>query len=299
MDHGGRRKGRGGRESGEPDSLGPEDVFGPPPGLVEWPWRLEYVRMTSWSTLGDLPRTLVVHGRNGEPCRLQLGGWRRGASSLSEATDGGQQQTIEERLTSELAHGIRLLAETGLRSTANSSWQERSKVTEDHGGEGTEEQCSGGVTEERGDDCTAEGELTGEHRRELAELSQALSNAVARDHRDFFWFESLAEQAAYTIVRLETLASHGDGARRAVHTAGLAMQNILALVCAFGLTPEELRLQGMPPAMKVRLASVCRKFFFDVEHIISRVGVAKHRLFTDNVKFRRRRRKSKDHRVRT
>ena len=262
MDHGAPRKGCGGPESVEKESPGPKDVFGPPPGLVEWPWRPEYVRTTSWNTLVELPRMLLVHGKNGDPYRLNLGVWRRGASSLSEASDAGQQQTMEERLTSELARGIRLLAETGLPSTATLSWQERSKGTEDPGGEGTEEQCSGGVTQEWGDDGTAEGELSNEQRQEIEELSQALSNAVARDHRDFFWFESLAEQAAYTIVRLDTLASHGDGPRRAVHRAVLAMQNILALLCAFGLTPEELRLQGMPPAMKVRLASVCRKFFW-------------------------------------
>lgn len=307
MSHGNQRPGRrhcGRRESGqhgrEDDfaddgigensgesclALGPppglEDSFGPPPGLEEGPRIVEEMSLSSPYDRFPSPRMMP-----GEPALVRLRGISpRGASpSLrSEANDAGQQQTIDARLTREVVRAICVL------STPNSLSEEHSNLTEYSCGELTEE--------ERFGVSAAEGGLTDEHRSELAKLSRGLSNAFAHPS-DFLRFESLAEQAAWSFTRLDSIASHGDGPIRAVRKAVRCMQNVLTLVCARGLTPEELGHQGVPVPMRANIVAVCRKFQLDEEGTIARCGIAKYRLFNDGRKFSRRRRKKPKTRVR-
>ena len=264
-----------------PGPLGPPlGVFGPPPGLEEGPHIVEAMSLSSHDRF---PSPLKMPG---EPALVRLRGISpRGASpSLrSEANDAGQQQTIDARLTREVVRAICVL------SRPSSLSEEHSNLTEYSCGESTEE--------ERFGVGAAEGGLTDEHRSELEKLSRELSNALAHSD-DLLRFESLAEQAALSFTRLDSIASHGDGPRRAVRKAVRCMQNILTLVCCRGLTPEELGHQGVPAPMRAKIATVCIKFMLDEESTIARCGTAKYRLFNDGRKFSRRRRKRSKPRVR-
>ena len=123
-----------------------------------------------------------------------------------------------------------------------------------------------------------------EHRIEIAKLSRALS--------------VLPQQAAYTLVRLEVMQSHGDGPRRALAEAVRMIQNVLVLACSREVALVDLRERGIPVALRARLAQVCREAMGGatcdadaLEALISRCGVAKHHLFCNGVKFSRRRAK--------
>ena len=215
----------------------------------------------------------------GEPALVRLRGRSpRGASpSLrSKANDAVQQQTLDARLTRVVVRAICVL------SRPSSLSEEHSNLTEYSCGESTEE--------ERFGVGAAEGGLTDEHRSELLKLSRELSNALAH-HDEAVRFDSLAEQAARSLTRLDRIASHGDGPKRAVRRAVRSMQNILTLVCAQGLTLEELGHQGVPAPMKAKMTAMCIKLALDEGNLIARCGTAKYRLFNDGKKFSRRRRK--------
>jgi len=223
---------------------------------------------------------------SGEPALVRLRRISpRGASpSLRrEANDAGQQQTIDKRLTRDVVRAICVL------SGPSSVSEEHSNLTEYSCGESTEEEGFGVGA--------AEGGLTDEHRSELLKLSRELSNALAHPD-DLVRFDSLADQAVISLTLLDRIASHGDGPKRAVRKAVRSMQNILTLVCAHGLTLEELGHQGVLAPMKATITAVCLKLAFDEAHTIARCGIAKYQLFNDGRKFSRRRRKPSKPRVR-
>ena len=118
--------------------------------------------------------------------------------------------------------------------------------------------------------------------------SQELAHAFALDQAGMGGY-SLPKLAAFILVSLDLIADQGDEAKRSVHEATLAVQNVIVLVCCRGVTTKELGSQGMPVVLKQRLA-----FLFPwscTDDRLSRLGVAKYQLFNKGEKFSRRRRK--------
>ena len=120
--------------------------------------------------------------------------------------------------------------------------------------------------------------------------SQELDHAFALDKAGMggYWLPVLA---AFILVTLDLIADQGDEAKRSVHEATQAVQDVIILVCCRGVTTEELGSQGMPKVLKQRLA-----FLFPgtcTDDRLSRFGTAKYHLFNEGVKFSRRPAKKK------
>ena len=120
--------------------------------------------------------------------------------------------------------------------------------------------------------------------------SQELDHAFALDKAGMggHWLPVLA---AFILVTLDLIADQGDEAKRSVHEATQAVQDVIILVCCRGVTTEELGSQGMPKVLKQRLA-----FLFPgtcTDDRLSRLGTAKYHLFNEGVKFSRRPAKKK------
>ena len=103
----------------------------------------------------------------------------------------------------------------------------------------------------------------------------------------------LPELAAFILVCLDLIAGLGDEAKRSVREATQTVQDVIILVCCRGLTTEELGSRGMPQVLKQRLAFLFPEYY-NTERL-SRLGVAKHRVFNDGEKFSRRRARKKNH----
>ena len=102
----------------------------------------------------------------------------------------------------------------------------------------------------------------------------------------------LPQFAAFILVSLDLIADQGREARKAVHEAIIAAQNVIILVCSRGLTLADLGSQGMPSVLKQRIALL---FSLDSYHDerLSRLGVAKYHLFNEGTKFSRRKARMK------
>ena len=123
---------------------------------------------------------------------------------------------------------------------------------------------------------------------ELLWCSRELALAFALDQAGTGGY-GLPELAAFILVSLDLIADQGDKAKRSVHDATQAVQNVILLVCCRGLTTKELGSQGMPVVLKQRIATLFPWSCNDER--LSRLGVAKYHLFNEGVKFRRRFRK--------
>lgn len=227
-------------------------AHGPSPGSERCQERLDEPRriempLSSWPSADHevIPKTPMIAG---EPARVPLNALKsslRRQRKTQDAAHRHQLQTLEERLTEDARRILCKLAGglANARGTAGSSWEApASEVTDEQCGALTEGQRNGG-TEER---CGVEAaELMEEHRIEIAKLSRALS--------------VLPQQAAYTLVRLEVMQSHGNGPRRALGEAVRMIQNVLVLACSREVALVDLRERGIPVALKARLAQVCRE----------------------------------------
>ena len=191
----------------------------------------------------------TMNFRTMEPARVSI--FLRAARSIrSEANNDMQRlKTLEERLTRELAKASRLLSELA---------------------------CGVGQGE-------LSGEFIGKHRCDFDKLSRELSNAA---------LESIAKQAGHAIGHLAAiqLGAPSKEDNRVVRNAVHMMQNLVVLACSLELTTEEfatLQQQGLPDSLKARIESVLPGDAAD--DLMSRLGVAKHHLFTEGAIFSRRR----------
>ena len=181
---------------------------------------------------------------------------------------------FEEKLTHDLADAIRILGELGGRAQEVMK-EQRGETTQEESVDITEDECGGGAG-------MSGGELTVEHRSELAWLSKRLEEAGV---------DGLVELIVLTLDRLDFMRAQGTGARREVNKALIPVQNVIVLLCCRGLTLEELGHQGLPAVLKARFAHLLRRTLS--EDIASRLGVAKYWLFCGPKKFSRRYRKPK------
>jgi len=182
---------------------------------------------------------------------------------------------FEERLTQDLADAIRILGVLGGRSQEVMK-EQQGEPTQETSVDITEDECGAGAG-------MSGGELTVEHRSELAWLSKRLEEAGV---------DGLVELIVLTLDRLDFMRAQGTGARREVNKALIPVQNVIVLLCCRGLTLEELGHQGLPAVLKARLAHPLRRTLSD--NIASRLGAAKYWLFCGPKKFSRRYRKRKD-----
>ena len=229
----------------------------PPPGLDGThpphgaPWKLRAPESCSSEDL-LLARTWLL----GEPARVPM------------------DAAFEERLTHELADGIRILGVLGGRAQEVTE-EQRGETTQEESVDIKEDECGGGAG-------VLGGELTVEHRSELALLSKGLEESGV---------DGLVEVIVFTLDRLDFIKAQGAEARREVNKALRPVQNLIVLMCSRGLTQEELGHQGLPAVLKARFAHLFRRTVS--EDICSRLGVAKYHLFCCPKKFSWRFRKPK------
>ena len=180
----------------------------------------------------------------------------------SAGNDGQKFQSAEERLQCEVAEANRILL----------------TVVE-------------GVAQD-----TAEPFYEGLEKRRNALMSR-FYNAVAHDFASGT-LESLSVEAAKTLAFINTTVGSGDVPRRALTGITQPLQNILVLLTSLSLTEDDFTLlrqtQGLTQALNRQLSNVLHAAFpvsteKEFEILLIRFGVAKYHLYTDGVKFSRRR----------